>query len=276
MGADRAVHVADDALHGTDALGTARVLAKTIASIDGVDLVLAGNEASDGRCGAVPAVVAEILGMPALTHGRELAVEGGSVTVVRETDDGVTVISAELPAVITVNEKVNEPRYPSFKGIMAAKKKPVTSLTLADLEIDVATVGLPGMVRRHRGDAEATQVRGREGAGRRRWRVADRRVPGRPEVDLRRPEMTEFSSSSTTSMGRSRRAPPSCWSSPGGWARRRPSSSAKSVLRRRWRPSSPRTAPPRCTAPKPTRPRSSPRAWRCSSRWSRRRRPSPC
>ena len=142
MGADRAVHVADDALHGTDALGTARVLAKTIASIDGVDLVLAGNEASDGRCGAVPAVVAEILGMPALTHGRELAVEGGSVTVVRETDDGVTVISAELPAVITVNEKVNEPRYPSFKGIMAAKKKPVTTVTIADLGIDAGAVGL--------------------------------------------------------------------------------------------------------------------------------------
>ncbi len=144
MGADRAVHVADDALHGTDALGTARVLAEVIGSIDGVDLVLAGNEASDGRCGAVPAVVAEILGMPALTHGRDLAVEHGSVTVVRETDDGVTVLSAELPAVVTVNEKVNEPRYPSFKGIMAAKKKPVTSLTLADLEIDVATVGLTG------------------------------------------------------------------------------------------------------------------------------------
>lgn len=144
MGADKAVHVADDALHGTDALGTARVLAEVIGSIDGVDLVLAGNEASDGRCGAVPAVVAEILGMPALTHGRDLAVEHGSVTVVRETDDGVTVLSAELPAVVTVNEKVNEPRYPSFKGIMAAKKKPVTSLTLADLEIDVATVGLSG------------------------------------------------------------------------------------------------------------------------------------
>ena len=144
MGADKAVHVADDALHGTDALGTARVLAKAIGSIDGVDLVLAGNEASDGRCGAVPAIVAEILGVPALTHGRELAVEGGSITVVRETDDGVTLLSAELPAVVTVNEKVNEPRYPSFKGIMAAKKKPVTSLALADLEIDAATVGRHG------------------------------------------------------------------------------------------------------------------------------------
>jgi len=142
MGADAAVHLSDPALHGTDALGTAKALATVIGTLDGVDLVLAGNEASDGRTGAVPAIVAEILGWPALTHGRELSVEGGTVTVRRETDDGVAVLSAGLPAVVSVNEKINEPRYPSFKGIMAAKKKPVTTLSLADAGIDPGTVGL--------------------------------------------------------------------------------------------------------------------------------------
>jgi electron transfer flavoprotein beta subunit len=103
--------------------------------------VLAGNEASDGRSAAVPAMVAEVLGLPALTHARQVTVEGGSVTVRRETDDGVVTLSAELPAVVSVNEKINEPRYPSFKGIMAAKKKPVTTLSLADAGLDASQVG---------------------------------------------------------------------------------------------------------------------------------------
>ena len=142
MGADKAVHLSDEALHGTDAPGTARALAKLIGTIEGVDLILAGNEASDGRTGAVPAMVAELLGIPSLTHTREVTVEGSHVTVRRETDDGVTVLQAELPAVVSVNEKINEPRYPSFKGIMAAKKKPVSTLSLADAGIDASEVGL--------------------------------------------------------------------------------------------------------------------------------------
>ena len=113
------------ALAGSDAVATAKVLAKAIGTVEGVDLVLAGNEASDGRGAAVPAMVADVLGWPALTHVRELTVEGGAVTGRRETDDGVTVLTAELPVVVSVSEKINEPRYPSFKGIMAAKKKPV-------------------------------------------------------------------------------------------------------------------------------------------------------
>ena len=141
MGADAAVHVSDDALAGADALGTARVLAAAIGTVADVDLVLAGNEASDGRSAAVPAMVAEVLGVPALTHARQVTVEGSSITVRRETDDGVVTLSAELPAVVSVNEKINEPRYPSFKGIMAAKKKKVTTLALADLGVDAATVG---------------------------------------------------------------------------------------------------------------------------------------
>ena len=142
MGADAAVHLSDDALAGSDAVSTAKVLAKAIGTVEGVDLVLAGNEASDGRGAAVPAMVADVLGWPAMTHVRELTVEGGAVTGRRETDDGVTVLTAELPVVVSVSEKINEPRYPSFKGIMAAKKKPVASLTLADVGVDAGEVGL--------------------------------------------------------------------------------------------------------------------------------------
>lgn len=142
MGADKAVHLSDAALAGTDAVGTAKALAKAIGTVDGVDLVIAGNEASDGRGGAIAAMVADVLGLPALTHAREITVDGSSVTVKRETDEGITMLSAELPAVISVGEKINEPRYPSFKGIMAAKKKPVATLSLADAGIDASEVGL--------------------------------------------------------------------------------------------------------------------------------------
>jgi electron transfer flavoprotein beta subunit len=142
MGADKAVHLSDEALAGSDAVQTARALAKAIDTVEGVDLVVAGNEASDGRTAAVPAMVADVLGLPALTHAREITVEGSSVTVKRETDDGITTLTAELPAVVSVGEKINEPRYPSFKGIMAAKKKPVVTLGLADAGIDASQVGL--------------------------------------------------------------------------------------------------------------------------------------
>jgi electron transfer flavoprotein beta subunit len=144
MGADAAVHVSDEALAGSDAVGTARALAAAVRTVGDVDLVLAGNEASDGRSAAVPAMVAEVLELPALTHARTVAVEGTELTVRRETDDGVVVLRANLPAVVSVNEKINEPRYPSFKGIMAAKKKKVTTLSVGDLGIDPATVGAAG------------------------------------------------------------------------------------------------------------------------------------
>jgi len=145
MGADKAVHLSDAALHGSCAVQTSKALAKLIGTVDGgFDLVLAGNEASDGRAGAVPAMVADILGVPALTHAREVTVEGGSVSVTRETDDGVTKLTAELPALVSVNEKINEPRYPSFKGIMAAKNKPVDQVTLADLGLGPNQVGWEG------------------------------------------------------------------------------------------------------------------------------------
>jgi electron transfer flavoprotein beta subunit len=143
MGADKAVHLSDEALHGSDAVQTAKALAKVIGTVEGgFDLVIAGNEASDGRTGAVPAMVADALGLPALTHAQELSVEGTAVNVTRGTDDGITKLTAELPALVSVGEKINEPRYPSFKGIMAAKKKPVAALTLADAGIDAGEVGL--------------------------------------------------------------------------------------------------------------------------------------
>ena len=142
MGADRAIHVSDEAVHGSDVLQTAKVLAAAIGRVDGVDLVIAGNEASDGRTGAVPAILAELLGYPQLTHARKVTIDGATIKVTRETDAGLTHLEATLPAVVSVSEKINEPRYPSFKGIMAAKKKPVDTLTIADLGIDAGEVGL--------------------------------------------------------------------------------------------------------------------------------------
>ncbi|SES34673.1 MULTISPECIES: electron transfer flavoprotein subunit beta/FixA family protein [Lentzea] len=144
MGADKAIHVSDEALHGSDVLATAKVLAKAIGTVENVDLVIAGNEATDGRAGAVPAVLAELLGLPQVTQLRKVTVEGTTIKGERETDEGVAFLEASLPAVVSVTEKINEPRYPSFKGIMAAKKKPVSTLTVADLGIDASEVGLSG------------------------------------------------------------------------------------------------------------------------------------
>jgi electron transfer flavoprotein beta subunit len=144
MGADKAIHVNDEALHGSDVLATAKVLAKAIGTVENVDLVVAGNEATDGRAGAVPAIVAELLGLPQVTQLRKVTVEGTTIKGERETDEGVAFLEASLPAVVSVTEKINEPRYPSFKGIMAAKKKPVSTLTVADLGIDASEVGLSG------------------------------------------------------------------------------------------------------------------------------------
>jgi electron transfer flavoprotein beta subunit len=142
MGADKAIHVSDEALHGSDAIATAKVLAAAISKVEGYDLIIAGNESSDGRGGAIPAILAELLGLPQVTYAREVTVDGTTIKAVRETEDGLTRLEATLPAVVSVGEKINEPRYPSFKGIMAAKKKPVEKFTIADLGIDAGEVGL--------------------------------------------------------------------------------------------------------------------------------------
>jgi len=142
MGADKAVHLLDDGMHGSDIVQTGWALARALGTIEGTELVIAGNEATDGVGGAVPAIIAEYLGLPQLTHLRKVTVEGGKVTGERETDDGVFTLEASLPAVVSVNEKINEPRFPSFKGIMAAKKKEVTTLTLAEIGVESDEVGV--------------------------------------------------------------------------------------------------------------------------------------
>ena len=141
MGAAKAVHVTDDALAGSDALATSAALAAALRSV-GFDLAVFGSESTDARTGVVPAMVAERLGVPQLTLASQVDVDGPSVSIRRVTDDGYLVVTASLPAVVSVVEKINEPRYPTFKGIMAAKKKPVQVLTLADLGLDAGAAGL--------------------------------------------------------------------------------------------------------------------------------------
>ena len=148
MGADKAIHVLDDGLHGSDALATSLALAKAIDKAGGFDLVLLGSESSDARMSVVPAMLAERLGLPQLTFAKEVTintVDGATkISIKRLTDDGYQVVEASTPAVVSVVEKINEPRYPSFKGIMAAKKKPVETYRLADLGVDAGEVGSAG------------------------------------------------------------------------------------------------------------------------------------
>ncbi|MEU5027576.1 electron transfer flavoprotein subunit beta/FixA family protein [Streptomyces milbemycinicus] len=146
MGADKAVHVEDDDLHGTDALGTSLVLAKAVEKT-GYDLVICGMASTDGTMGVLPALLAERLGVPQVTLLSEVSVEGGPNGTVKGRRDGDTAseqLEASLPAVVSVTDQSGEARYPSFKGIMAAKKKPVTSWDLEDLEIEADEVGLEG------------------------------------------------------------------------------------------------------------------------------------
>ena len=141
MGADKAVHLVDDALEGSDALATSLALA-TVLQRTGFDLVILGSESTDARTGLLAAMLAERLGCPQLSLASKVEVDGGAVTIHRQADYGYDKVEATLPAVISVVEKINEPRYPSFKGIMAAKKKPVEVLSIADAGIDPAQVGL--------------------------------------------------------------------------------------------------------------------------------------
>ena len=136
MGADRAVVIDDTDLKGSDALTTAQVLAAAIGNLDGYDLVIAGTESTDGYAGVVPQMLAELLGVAALTYATKVEPSDGSVTINRQTAAGYDVVSAALPAVISVTAGVVEPRYPTFKGIMEAKKKPIDTRTASDLGVD--------------------------------------------------------------------------------------------------------------------------------------------
>lgn len=141
MGADKAVHLSDDALHGSDSLQTAYALSQALRTLE-FDLVVMGSESTDARTGVVGAALAEYLELPQLTLAGKVDIEDRAIRVQRQTDYGHDVVEAQLPAVVSVVEKINEPRYPSFKLIMQAKKKPVTKLDAAGAAIDTAKVGL--------------------------------------------------------------------------------------------------------------------------------------
>jgi electron transfer flavoprotein beta subunit len=136
MGAAKAVLVSDAALQGSDALTTAKVLAKAIQRVGGADLVIAATESTDGYTGTVPEQIAELLGWPSVTFAKHIEVDGAIAKVQRQTEAGYDEVECPLPAVVSVTAGVVEPRYPSFKGIMAAKNKPVDAVKAADLGVE--------------------------------------------------------------------------------------------------------------------------------------------
>ncbi len=142
MGATKAIVVSDESLRGSDALSTAKVLAAVIRR-EQFDLVIAATESSDGYTGTTPVQVAELLGLPSITFAKAVSVDGTSVKVNRQTEAGYDEVAAPLPALVTVTAGVVEPRYASFKGIMAAKSKPLEVLSVADLGLE-GQVGATG------------------------------------------------------------------------------------------------------------------------------------
>jgi electron transfer flavoprotein beta subunit len=143
MGADRALVASDDALAGSDALSTAKVLAAAVRRLE-PDLVLAATESTDGYTGTVPAQIAELLGWPSVTFARRVEAGQGLLLVQRQTEGGYDEVECPLPAVVTVTAGATEPRYPSFRGIMAARAKPVELLSVADLGLPPGEVGAAG------------------------------------------------------------------------------------------------------------------------------------
>ena len=143
MGADRAVIVSDPVLQGSDALVTAHVLSRAIAR-DETDLVITGTESTDGYTGVVPQQIAELLELPALTFARHVEASADQVEIQRQTPGGYEVVVSALPALVSVTAGAVEPRYPTFKGIMQAKQKPIDQLAASDLGYDASEVGGPG------------------------------------------------------------------------------------------------------------------------------------
>ncbi len=141
MGADKAIVIDDETLRGSGALVTARVLAAAIER-EGADLVIAGTESTDGYVGVVPQMLAELLGMPAMTFARKVELTDGTIRIERQTSSGYDVVESALPALVTVTSGSVEPRYPTFKGIMAAKQKPIEQPSCADLGVE--SVGSAG------------------------------------------------------------------------------------------------------------------------------------
>ena len=139
MGAAKGVVVSDAGLAGADSLTTAKVLAAAAQKVGEADLILAGTESSDGYTGTVPEQMAEVLGLPSITFAKSVAVDGGNVKVNRQTEAGYDEVECAMPAVVSVTAGVVEPRYPSFKGIMAAKSKPVDTVSAGDLGVEVTS-----------------------------------------------------------------------------------------------------------------------------------------
>jgi electron transfer flavoprotein beta subunit len=143
MGAASAVHILDDAVAGSDTLGTAKLLAAAIRK-QPYDLILCATESSDSYSGIVHGQIAQILGIPPLTFAKEIAVDGDRVTIKRQSEAGFDVVEAALPALVACSSGINEPRYPQLKGIMAAKKKEIKVYTAADLGLSPEQVGEKG------------------------------------------------------------------------------------------------------------------------------------
>jgi electron transfer flavoprotein beta subunit len=143
MGADKAVVVSDPALRGSGAMVTARVLAAAIAR-EGFDLVVTGTESTDGYAGVMPQMLAELLDVPALTFARKVTLDGDTIRIERQTAAGYDEVESALPALVSVTSGAVEPRYPTFKGIMQAKQKPVDQPTVGDLGLDAAAIGAAG------------------------------------------------------------------------------------------------------------------------------------
>ncbi|MGI8577171.1 MAG: electron transfer flavoprotein subunit beta/FixA family protein [Nocardioidaceae bacterium] len=140
MGADAGIHVLDEAIRGSDSVATSLIMATALRRLE-ADLVLCGMASTDGSMSVVPVMVAERLGLPQLTFASQVTIEGTTVRIQRDGDGETETIEANMPLVLSVTDQANEPRYPSFKGIMAAKKKPVETLSLADLGISPEDVG---------------------------------------------------------------------------------------------------------------------------------------
>ena len=142
MGADKGIHVVDDAIAGSDAVATSLVLAKAVEKAGPADLIVCGMASTDGVMSVVPAMLAERLSLPQVTLASVVETQGDQVRVKRDGDTATEVIGATMPLVLSVTDQTGEARYPSFKGIMAAKKKPVESWSLSDIGVDAGQVGL--------------------------------------------------------------------------------------------------------------------------------------
>lgn len=146
MGADRAIVISDGALKGSHSLATAKVLNAAISKLENVDLIIAGTESSDGYTGILPAQIGALRKISILSFATSVEVSGNDVTIKRQTDSGSETVTASTPAILSVTAGSVEPRYPNFKGIMAAKTKPVDFFTLSDLGIDVSSLEIDSQV----------------------------------------------------------------------------------------------------------------------------------